>query len=124
MRYPVSGANATAISPATGTAATGGLIALRTLTTGRVFWLRGISVAKNATSGPLNIYDATTAGATTPTGTTLKLQIPLIIAASGPYQVHNFSAPGIKFSDVACAARLDASGSVAVGGVTVWGYEE
>ena len=123
-RYPVSGSNLQDIEPATSTAATGGLVTLYTITSGRVFWLRGAYIVPNASTGPLDVYDTTQAsGATTPTATTRKLMLGMQEAASGQALAYSFSSPGIRFANNP-KALLDASSSVTAGGVTIWGYEE
>lgn len=117
-RYPVSGANATALLAATASSNQQVL----GITSGRVFWLRGISMNNNATTGPLSLKDATVGS----TATTPALVVPLVVgSASTPANgnVFNFGAPGIKFSTGVVAA-MDASGSVPIGGITVWGFEE
>ena len=119
MRYPVSGANTVAISPAT--ASSNQSIGV-SITTGRVFWLRGVWAAPNATTGPVLIMDATVGS----TATGSVLVIPLSIAASTtatPTAVFNFPAPGIKFATNP-VAMLEASGSVAIGHIGCFGYEE
>ena len=118
MRYPVSGSNAAAITPATASAR----VAVYGVTSGRVFWLRGVSVAINATNGPLVLLDATVGS----TATTPSLVVDLATASGGtPIStiVREFAAPGIKFA-TNCVAMMNASGSIPIGEVTVWGYEE
>ena len=118
MRYPVSGTNATALLAATASSNQ----QIYGIGSGRVFWLRGISVGPNATTGPLSIKDATVGG----TATTPVITVPLIVVAAGagPQEyVANYGAPGIKFS-TNVVAMLDASGSLPIGQCTVWGYEE
>ena len=117
VRYPVSGANATAILAATASSNQ----QIYGITSGKVFWLRGLSVAVNATTGPLSLKDATVGS----TATTPVLVVDLLVSASvGPVaNVLNLRPPGIKFS-TNVVAMLDASGSVPIGRCTVWGYEE
>ena len=145
-RYAVSGASTVAISPAT--ASSNQSIGI-TPTSGRVFWLRGIWVQPEATTGPLHIIDATVGS----TATAIALAIPLrvrgtdtaltivgsgyqatataitvTITATGDVKrsmfphVHEFSAPGIKFT-TGPVARMSASGSIAAGEIGCWGYE-
>ena len=118
MRYPVSGANAVAITPASASSR----VAIYSITSGKVFWLRGLSLSVNATTGPLIIMDATVGG----TATTPKVTIPLAVGSvsEGPAAyVVRYSPPGIKFS-TNCVAMMAASGSIPIGDITVWGYEE
>ena len=118
QRFPVSGTNAAALLAATASSNQ----QIYGITSGRVFWLRGISVAPNATTGPLSIKDATVGS----TATTPVVVVPMILLAAGvgpqEYMV-NYGAPGIKFS-TGVVAMLDASGSVPIGACTVWGFEE
>ena len=117
-RFPKSGANATAILPATASSNQ----QILGITSGRVFWLRGLSMSNNATTGPLSIKDATVGS----TATTPVITIPLVVgSASSPANgnVFTFSAPGVKFA-TGVVGMLDASGSVPIGNITAWGYEE
>ena len=127
MRYPVSGANQTALQPATSTAATGGITSIYAVTSGRVFWLRGIQVpVATVIIAQLQVWDTTQAsGATTPTTTKMRLALNLPTSTETHTEpaVHSFGAPGIKFES-SPKARTTASVESAIGSVTVWGYEE
>ena len=119
-RYPRFSYNDEALAPAVGTEARqllqGGV------TTGRVFWLRGISATNtDAAAGDLWIYDEVTEAA--PTATNQRLE--LYISATSTMKFE-FAAPGIKFvtgvNAGTAAHALD--GAFAAYGVTIWGYEE
>ena len=121
MRYPVSGVATQVVHPNTSTGATG-VTTLLSITSGRVFWLRGLTFLPSGTAGNVEIFDATSqASATSP----LKIAL---AAASALVQVtpavYSFDAPGIKFSNNYVLARLAASGSIAAGGMAIWGFEE
>ena len=116
MRYPISGANSSAIEPATGAAQS---VLGRNIPTGRVFWLRWVSFAPSSTYGALLLYDAT-AGATVGSGT-LKVSLPSVLGGGPGF--YNFGAPGLKFT-AGCCAALEASGSIGIGKVAGGGYEE
>jgi hypothetical protein len=129
-RYSISGSNSAILNgtvEATGstydpTALMGGQYALgRAVTTGRKFYLRGISVHNPTTAVPLALYDAT-AGAHATTATRKMV----IQAASGNHTKVEFAAPGLRFQTGLCIAREStaASGSFGPGRVTGWGYEE
>ncbi len=123
MRYPVSGTASQEVPPNTSTGATG-VCTLRSITSGRAFWLRGIAMRATGTSGAVEVYDAT--AQTTATGQTIRLLFSAATAVAGNLdpQVLNFSAPGIKFSNNYVLAKLAASGSIGIGGMSIWGYEE
>ena len=122
-RFPVSGSNATAILQGTVSSAQ----QVYGVTSGKVFWLRGLSLGVDATlAQKIDLVDATVAG----TATTPVISIPLAwdqtALATGAVlanRVFNFGPPGIKFS-TNCCARMSATVTLAIGGVTVWGYEE
>ena len=116
MRYAVSGSNSAAITPATASSAQN--VLGKVITSGRHFWLRGLSISPNATHGPLNIIDATTGG--TATGPVVSIGLDPTVNQS---IVVNFGAPGLLFKS-GCVARLDASGSIGIGLLSGWGYEE
>ena len=116
MRYDTSGSNTAAITPATASSRV--LVMGKAITSGRVFWLKGICVVSNATNGPLRIVDASSGS--TATGAVLSINFD---PSSGENQVFNFSAPGIRFA-TAVAGFMDASGSIGIGGITAWGHEE
>jgi len=116
VRYSVSGANSSAIEPASGAVQS---VLGRNIPTGREFWLRWITFGSSATYGDLMLYDAT-AGATVGSGTK-KISLPAILAG-GPGH-YNLGAPGLKFISGCCAA-LEASGSIGIGVVAGGGYEE
>ena len=116
MRYAVSGANTSAIEPATGAVRS---ILGRNIPTGRVFWLRWINYISSSTYGALLLYDAT-AGATVGSGTLVASLTAVLAGDSGQ---RNFGAPGLKFLTGCCCA-LEASGAIAIGKVSGGGYEE
>ena len=116
MKFAVSGANTAAVSPATASSRV--LVMGSAVTSGRVFWLRGVSVAYNATFGPVRLVDASSGA----TATTPLLSIPLEVGKNEPTKVE-IGPPGIRFS-TGCAAFLDASGSIPIGEISAWGYEE
>ena len=123
MRYPVSGTATQEVCPNTSTGATG-VCTLVSITSGRVFWLRGLSMKATGTSGNVEVYDAT--AQTTATGQAIRLLLSAATAVAGNVDpaIYNFSAPGIKFSNNYVIAKLAASGSIGIGGMAVWGYEE
>lgn len=115
MRYAVSGSNADTINPATASSSV--YVLGKAIGTGRDFWLRGVSIAPNATSGPVLLVDATS-GATV-TGAVVSLNIDPL---SNETQVFNFGSPGLKF-ETGCCAIMSASGSIGVGQISGWGFE-
>ena len=123
MRYPISGVATQAIPPNTSTGATG-VTTLLSITSGRTFWLRGLYIARQATEGPVEIYDAT--AQTTATGQTLKLSIPVATGYSAldVARTIEFASPGVKFSNNYILARMSASGSIGIGQLAVFGTEE
>lgn len=137
MRYPRSGTATSNIGPATDVSTGGGQVGPPTLlpggiTTGRVFWLRGLSLAVNAltdaTEGPINLYDAAS-GTTTTTAPVLRLDGACVSGALfsnvlfPSRMVYNFGAPGVKFS-TGVAAIMETCGKIPPGHLVVWGYEE
>ena len=116
MKYATSGRNTAAVSPATASSAA--LLMGAAVTSGRVFWLRGISVIPNATVGPLRIVDASS-GATA-TGSLLSI---FFDPESNVTQVFNIGEPGLRFG-TGVVGFMDASGSIGIGGVSCWGHEE
>ena len=149
MRYPRSSAATSAIGPATCTTTayppsllSGGI------TSGRVFWLRGLSQAyaeaTDASTGNIEFYDAAS-GVTATASPALRLPGPSVsglpylvtsvLTTSGivtntlslgnflTNPVYEFGAPGIKFS-TGVVAMLEGSGRIPAGHLTVWGYEE
>jgi len=158
MRYPKSGTATSVIGPATDVSTGGAYPGPPTLlsggiTSGRAFWLRGLSLAydaaTNASTGPINFYDAAS-GATATAAPALRLPgpsvsgLPILVTAVGVLTttsivtitvsstvgdflanraVYNFGAPGIKFA-TGVAAMMDASGRIPPGHLVVWGYEE
>ena len=121
MRYPVSGSATVQVPPNTSTGATG-VCTLLSITTGRVFWLRGYTMRATGTTGDVEIYDAT--AQTTATGQTIRVLLASATTLASIESVVNFDPPGIKFSNNYIIAKLAASGSIAIGGMSVWGYEE
>ena len=154
MRYPRSGTATSVIGPATDVSTGGAYPGMPTLlsggiTSGRVFWLRGLSLAHdaatNASTGPINIYDAAS-GVTATADPALRLPGPSVsglpILVTGVLtttsivtitsvignvlanrSVYNFGAPGIKFA-TGVAAMMDVCGRIPPGHLVVWGYEE
>ena len=150
MRYPRSSAATSAIGPATATATayrpsllSGGI------TSDRVFWLRGLSqsyaAATDASTGNIEFFDSAS-GVTATAAPVLRIEgssvsaLPIAITAVltttgivtvtttlgdilAGRAVHNFGAPGIKFS-TGITAMLEGSGAIPAGHLTVWGYEE
>ncbi len=118
-RYPVSGTNATAILGATASSPQ----TIKSITSGRIFWLRGISIARDDNGGDLDLRDiaAGTATATTPV---LRLPIASATGLTGLRSVLEFAPPGIKFSTNVSGASSGAASNQSIGAVTVWGYEE
>ena len=114
--YAVSGSNSAAITPATASSAQ--YVLGKAITSGRVFWLRGLSVAYNATNGPIHLVDASS-GATA-TGAVLSV---ILDPSSDRNVVLKFAPPGLQFR-TGCAAFLDASGSIPIGRISGWGFEE
>ena len=119
MRYPISGANSSAIEPASGAAQS---LMGRNIPTGRTFWLRGLWYGSSATYGDLLLYDCT-AGATVGSGT-LKGGFPAWLTATGGLSAgfKEFPPPGLEFKTGCCVA-LAASGAIGVGGAGGCGYE-
>ena len=120
MRYPVSGANATAILSSTASSAQ----QVKSITTGRVFWLRGVAVAFiAATGGQLELADATVGS----TATSSVLIVPLQLQTATVYNivpaVLNLGAPGLKFATNVVARTVNAT-NIPIGNVSVWGFEE
>ena len=76
------------------------------------------------TSGDIEIYDAT--AQTTATTQAIRLLFSSATAVAGNVEprVLNFDAPGIKFSNNYVIAKLVASGSIGIGGMAIWGFEE
>lgn len=120
MRYPVSGTNATAILGATASSPQNVL----DITTGKVFWLRGVSIARNDDGGDIDFRDV---AAGTATATAPVLRVPIVSAtglAGGAWHTYEFSPPGIKFSTNVSAVSSGAASNQSIGAITVWGYEE
>ena len=121
-RYPVSGSATVEVPPNTSTGATG-VCTVYTPGTGRLFWCTGVTYVATGTSGDIEMYDAT--AQTTATGQTIRM---LLSAATALTQltpsVFKFASPGVKFSNTYVLAKLAASGSIAIGGLAVMGYEE
>ena len=123
MRYPVSGTATREVPPNTSAGATA-ITTLLSITSGRVFWCRGVSMKSTGTSGDIEIYDAT--AQTTATTQAIRLLFSSATAVAGNVEprVLNFDAPGIKFSNSYVIAKLTASGSIGIGGMAIWGFEE
>ncbi len=122
MRYPVSGTATKAIDYQTSTGATG-TTTLLSVSTGRVFWLRGIHLMGGATApgSVVEIYDAT-AQATATAGVVLQVNMG---DATGLGDVtREFPEPGIKFSGGYVLARMHGTASSIPGAVSIWGFEE
>ena len=120
MRYEVSGSSTVAISPAT--ASSNQSIGI-TPNSGRTFWLRGVWVLPNATLGPIYVIDATVGSTATAPALAIPLELDSATVVSVPLSVYHYSAPGIKFT-TGPVAMMSASGSIAVGNIGCWGYEE
>ena len=118
-RYPVSGTNATGILAATASSPQ----TVLDITTGRIFWLRGISIARDDNGGDLDLRDIA-AGTATATAPVLRLPISSATAISGVRSVLEFAPPGIRFSTNVSAVSSGAASNQSIGAVTVWGYEE
>ena len=130
MRYPRSGNNAQIIYAATAVS-TGGagagivpcLLGAGGITSGRVFWLRGVKIMSHASDLPLLFLDQASGATAT---TLVSLALNKAVAVSGAMltpMVFNFGPPGIKFT-TGISGMLDSSGTMAIGHVNVWGYEE
>ena len=120
MRYPVSGVSTVAISPAT--ASSNQSIGV-SITSGRVFWLRGVWTTPNATTGPVHVVDATVGSTATSPTLAIPLEHDSATKVVGPRTIFEYPAPGIKFSTNP-VARMSASGSIDAGHIGCWGYEE
>lgn len=120
MRYPKGGSNAAAILSSTASS----VQQVVSITSGRVFWLRGISVAfVAATGGQLEIADATVGS----TATSAVLIVPLQIQTATVYNIRptllNLGAPGLKFATNVVARTVNAT-NIPIGNVSAWGFEE
>ena len=147
MKYAFSGINSTILDAtvdATGvdagdpTALLGGQWAMgRAVTTGRVAYLRWLTIYNDGPTGQapavgVRLFDAT--AGTNPTAATLR---GVIRCASSPGAATTaqsggqttrveWPAPGLKFTTGICASKntTDASGSFAQGAIAAGGYEE
>lgn len=92
------------------------------VTTGRVKYLRGISVSNSITNeiGVLRVYDSNTEGA----NPTVTLQRLTVVVGPSETVVLEFSNPGIMFATGIVGAMASAEGEIIAYGITVWGYEE
>jgi len=119
-RYPFSSHNV-AVMQAYGTS--GIKIDQNGVTSGRVKWLRGISITNNiaAEIGLLYVYDYNTEASMTALATLQRLTV---IIGPSETVVLEFPAPGIKFITGLIGAMATAVGEIAAYGITVWGYEE
>ena len=116
-RYAVSGANSVAIGEATGNVVN---LVGKTISTGRVFWLRSAWIYNAVSEFLLNIADSATSATGITGGTVNKM---CVVCASGRTTMVDIPAPGLKFS-TGCAVVFDVSGTVAVGDAGGNGYEE
>ena len=124
-RYPLSGYNDDDMA-ATGSAAhscinTLGAVKLG-VTSGRIFWLRGLVVTNEHTSngGTLELFDEAEAG--TPAAPTAANQRLAVYVGPTETVGLDFPAPGIKFVTGVCGAV--SAGTVAAYSVHCSGYEE
>jgi len=92
------------------------------VTSGRVKWLRGITVSNTNTTtiGILYVYDSNTEGASP----TVTLQRLTVVIGPSETVVLDFSGRGIKFITGICGGMASAAGESPAYGITVWGYEE
>ena len=118
-RFPVSGTNATAILAATASSPQ----TVYDITTGRVFWLRGVAIARDDNGGDLDLRDIA-AGTATATAPVVRLPIASATGLTGLRSVTEFSPPGLKFSTNVSAVSSGGASNQSVGAVAVWGYEE
>ena len=90
------------------------------VTTGRVMWLRGISVSNIETAevGILRVYDSVTEGA----NPTVTLQRLTVVIGPSETVVLDYPAPGIKF--ITGVSGSVTAGTVAAYSVHCTGYEE
>ena len=125
MRFPVSGVATQAVPLNTSTGATG-ITTVHSITSGHVFWCRGIAVNNTGSAGTLEVYDAT--AQTTATGQDIAALIDMgpspTASAATPAKVIGYPAPGLKFSNNYVLVRMAATQTIAIGGVSVFGYEE
>ena len=119
-RFPVSGSNATAAILCASASAP---INVYDITAGRVFWLRGVSIARDDNGGDLDLRDVA-AGTATATAPIVRLPIASATSLTGLRSVTEFSPPGLKFSTNVSAVTSGGASNNSVGAVTVWGYEE
>lgn len=94
------------------------------ITTGRVFYLRGITLTNtDAAAGHMFIYDIATETGAAPTATLQRIALYVPATTTSKFE---FSAPGIKFVSgvVAATAAHPLDGAFAAYSVTIWGYEE
>ena len=92
------------------------------VTSGRVKYLKGISITNNIATeiGLLYIYDTNTEGPSP----TVTLQRLTVLIGPSETVVLEFSGKGLKFVTGLCAGMATAVGEIAAYGITVWGYEE
>jgi len=117
--HAISGSCSAAVSPATASSRVNLGVSVPS---GKTFWLKGVSTSVNATTGPLILTDATVGS----TATTPELALPMATAAAVRREgvgYANIGEPGIKFT-TDCCGFMAASGSIAIGECTVWGFIE
>ena len=125
-RYPLSGYNITAMV-AKATSCTSLIDTMGTsklaVTTGRVFWMRGMVVTNEhaTTGGALEVWDEAEAG--TPAAPTAANQRLTVYVGPTETVVLDFPAPGIKFITGVCGT-CEATMTVNAFGVQCFGYEE
>ncbi len=119
MRYPISGNNTVTLD--TVATITGQALLGRSLTVGRVFWLRQVRVFNASAGNILALFDGTV-------GTTYAATAALarIEAVTGGVTRVSFDAPGLKFSTNCLIARnaTTVSGAFVAGSCGGSGYEE
>lgn len=125
-RFPLSGYNTTAMV-AKSTSCTSCIDTVGTsklaVSSGRVFWLRGIVITNEhaTTGGAIELWDEAEAGTpTTPTTANQRLTVYV-----GPTETValDFPAPGIKFITGVCGTA-EATATVNAFGIQCFGYEE
>jgi len=132
MRYAVSGQNTVAVSGGSG-AATGIVqyVLGQAVTTGRIFWLRGMYYIPCATDIGLIISDGTAGDSAS--DVTIKARFSGVTVAGSPMGrgLVNFPAPGLKFTTGVVASLGSTGGTgptgsaaLPAGGIGGWGYEE
>ena len=145
MRYPIAGSNTTMASnipvaldatayadqPISATAMCAGVYAYGSaVTSGRSFFLRGITFQNASGPAAFTLFDGTEGNCATSSARKISL-----VAASGistsdkTSTAYTFAAPGIRFN-TGCVAMRDSTSQGAAttlwgpGTITAWGYEE